>query len=183
MSGEGESVTNIAQSQGSDKGKTPKGSERINLTSKCQKLRDTSIKAFFGNDNVSGPPICASTSVEGNHNTSQPLEERVVIQLNQNASNKDNNVPTIEDVVTEDNIDVGRKKRKRNVKMGQEWEVKRSFPVDWVEKYWFIEPGTNNDEPPTECRCTVCTLETKREEKFQLKLKTIEKHVGKVYEK
>ena len=73
MSGEGESVTNIAQSQGSDKGKTPKGSEGINLTSKCQKRRDTSIKAFFGNDNVFGPPICTSTSAEENHNTSPPL--------------------------------------------------------------------------------------------------------------
>ena len=94
MSGEGESVTNIAQSQGCDKGKTPKGSEteKINLTSKCQKLRDTSIKAFFGNDNVSGPPTCASTSAEGNHNTSPPLEDQVVIQLNQNASSEDKNV-------------------------------------------------------------------------------------------
>ena len=102
MSGEGESVTNIAQSQGSDKGKTPKGSEieGINLTSKCRKLRDTTIKAFFGIDNVSGPPTLASTSAEGNHNTSPPLEEQVVIQLNQNASNEENNVRTIEDVVT-----------------------------------------------------------------------------------
>ena len=99
----------------------------------------------------------ASTSAEGNHNTSPPLEEQVVIQLNQNASNEDNNVPTIEDVVTEDNIDVGRKKRKRNVKMGREWEMKRTFQVDWVAKYWFIEPVTNNDEPPTECKCTICT--------------------------
>ena len=49
MLGEGESVTNIAQSQGRDKGKTPKGSkiEGINLTSKCRKLRDTSIKGFL----------------------------------------------------------------------------------------------------------------------------------------
>ena len=183
MSGEGESVTNIAKSQGSDKGKTPKGSEGINLTSKCRKLRDTTIKAFFGIDNVSGPPTLASTSAEGNHNTSPPLEEQVVIQLNQNASNEDNNVPTTEDVVTEDNIDVGRKKRKRNVKMGREWEMKRTFQVDWVAKYWFIEPVTNNDEPPTECKCTICTWKTKREKKLQLKLDTIEKHIGKVYEK
>ena len=54
-------------------------------------------------------------------------EEQVVIQLNQNASNEDNNVPTTKDVVTEDNIDVGRKKRKSNVKMGREWEIKKTF--------------------------------------------------------
>ena len=140
-----------------DKGKTPRGSEGPGRPSKHPKLKDTTIKAFFGIDNVSGPPTLASTSAEGNHNTSPPLEEQVVIQLNQNASNEDNNVPTTEDVVTEDNIDVGRKKRKRNVKMGREWEMKRTFQVDWVAKYWFIEPVTNNDEPPTECKCTICT--------------------------
>ena len=185
MLGEGESVTNISQSQGRDKGKTPKGSETegINLTSKCQKLRDTSIKAFFGNDNVFGPPICASTSAEGNHNTSPPLEDQVVTQLNQNVSNEENNIRTTEDVVTEDNIDVGRKKRKRNVKMGREWEMKRTFQVDWVAKYQFIELVTNNDEPPTKCRCTICTQKTKRGKKLQLKLVNTEEHIGKVYEK
>lgn len=92
MLGEGESVTNIAQSQGCDKGKTPKCSEGINLTSKCKKLRDTTINAFFGIDNVCSPPTYASKSAKGNHNTSPPLEDQVVIQLNQNASNEDNNV-------------------------------------------------------------------------------------------
>jgi hypothetical protein len=104
MSVEGESLTNTAHFQGSetkgvvngrlnvDKGKTPKGIEGINLTSKCPKLRDTTIKSFFGINNVFGQPTCATTSVEGNHNSSPPLEDGVVIQLNQNASNKDNNV-------------------------------------------------------------------------------------------
>ena len=102
MSGEGESLTNTAQSQGSegvvngrlhvDKGRTPKGSEGIGRPSKCPKLRDTTIKAFFGIDNVSSPPTCATTSVEGNHNTSPTLEDKVVIQLNQNVSNEDKNV-------------------------------------------------------------------------------------------
>lgn len=59
----------------------------------------------------------------------------------------------------------------------------RSFKIDWVAKYPFIEPVPNNDEQPTECRCKICSWKTKREKKMQLKLDTIEKHIGKVYEK
>lgn len=59
----------------------------------------------------------------------------------------------------------------------------RSFKIDWVEKYPFIEPIPNNDEQPIKCRCKIYSWKTKREKKMQLKLDTIEKHIGQVYEK
>ena len=66
------------------------------------------------------------------------------------------------------------------------WDLsKRNFQLEWVEKYWFIEPvpNPNDGEPPTECRCKICTEITKKEKRLQLKIDTIEKHVGKVYKK
>ena len=36
-------------------------------------------------------------------------------------------------------------------------------------------------EPPVECRCAICSWKYKKEKRLQLKLDTIEKHVGKIY--
>ena len=62
---------------------------------------------------------------------------------------------------------------------------KRNFQLEWVEKYWFIEPVPNpiDGEPPIECRCKICIEITKKEKRLQLKLDTIKNHVGKVYKK
>ena len=38
-------------------------------------------------------------------------------------------------------------------------------------------------EPIIECRCKICIEITKKEKRLQLKLDTIENHVGKVYKK
>ena len=60
----------------------------------------------------------------------------------------------------------------------------KRFKFDWAAKYPFIEPVDNPivGEPPVECRCTICSWKYKKEKRLQLKLDTIEKHVGKVYE-
>ena len=54
-----------------------------------------------------------------------------------------------------------------------------------MEKYCFIEPVANpiNGEPPIEYRCKICIEITKKEKRLQLKIDTIEKHIGKVYKK
>ena len=54
-----------------------------------------------------------------------------------------------------------------------------------MEKYRFIEPVPNpiDGAPPTECRCKICTEIAKKEKRLQLKIDTIEKHVGKVCKK
>jgi len=40
-----------------------------------------------------------------------------------------------------------------------------------------------NGDPPTECKCEICSLKLRRDQKMQLKYDTIEKHYGKAYVK
>ena len=63
--------------------------------------------------------------------------------------------------------------------------IQKKNQIEWVEKYWFIEPVPNptDGEPPNECRRKICTEITKKEKRLQLKIDTIEKHVSKVYKK
>lgn len=78
------------------------------------------------------------------------------------------------------------KRKLGSTKDRSRWDLsQRSFQLEWVEKYWFIEPVPNpiDGAPPTECRCKICTEIAKKEKRLQLKIDTIEKHVGKVYKK
>lgn len=61
--------------------------------------------------------------------------------------------------------------------MGHEWDMTSNFQIDWVSNYPFIEPvkNANKDEPPTKCKCKICSWKYKRDIKLQLKLDAIEK--------
>lgn len=70
-------------------------------------------------------------------------------------------------------------------KNDQNWDLSiKKFQIEWASKYPFIEPMCNpkEGEPSIECRCTICTRINKKEKWLQLKIDTIEKHIGKVYE-
>ena len=84
----------------------------------------------------------------------------------------------------------GKRKYNANIdaKSNKDWHLDMSiknFQIDWASKYPFIEPVCNpkEGEPQVECRCMICTSINKKEKKLQLKIDTIEKHMGKVYEK
>lgn len=77
------------------------------------------------------------------------------------------------------------KKRKYKSKNDRMWDLSRNFQIEWVSKYPFIELVDNpiEGEPLVECRCKICSEINKKEKRLQLKIDTIEKHMGKVYEK
>jgi hypothetical protein len=60
----------------------------------------------------------------------------------------------------------------------------RRFKFDWEEKYPLIEPMENQflGEPLVECKCTICSWKYKKEKWLELKLDTIEKNFGRIYE-
>ena len=71
-------------------------------------------------------------------------------------------------------------------KKDQHWDISiKNFQIYWALKYPFIENVHNpkEGEPLVECKCTICTRINKKENRLQLKIGTIEKHMGKVYEK
>ena len=86
-----------------------------------------------------------------------------------------------------DEDDVGSKKRKNKPKRGREWEMTRSFQLGWLSKYPFMVPvgiGNANDTGKvTLAKCNICSWKCGRAKMLQLKIDTIEKHIGKVYEK
>jgi hypothetical protein len=86
---------------------------------------------------------------------------------------------TIEDFSMEDEIIHSRKRKK-----GQ-WVIGRLFQPEWVSKFPFIEPilPANEKETSREVKCIVCSWKLRKVVKLQMKLDTIEKHAGKVYEK
>jgi hypothetical protein len=61
--------------------------------------------------------------------------------------------------------------------------IDRGKKPHWVSKFPFIEltPPKNEKEKP-QVRCNICSWKLGMPMKFQMKLETIEKHVGKVYE-
>ena len=66
------------------------------------------------------------------------------------------------------------------------WYVSiKNLQIDYASKYPFIEPICNTKEGETliECRCMICSRINKKEKRLLLKIDTIEKHTGKVYEK
>jgi hypothetical protein len=69
-------------------------------------------------------------------------------------------------------------------KKGQ-WDIGRQFQSEWVSKFPFIEPipPTNEKEASREVRCIICSWKLGKTVKLQMKLDTIEKHAGKVYDK
>jgi hypothetical protein len=66
-----------------------------------------------------------------------------------------------------------------------QWVIGRQFQLEWVLKFSFIEPipPTTEKEKSREVRCNICSWKLGKPLTFQMKLDTIEKHVGKVYEK
>jgi hypothetical protein len=70
----------------------------------------------------------------------------------------------------------------RKIQKGQ-WYIGRGFQPDWVLKFPFIEPlPPKNEKEKQKFRCTICSWKLGTPTTFQMKLDTIEKHVGKVYE-
>ena len=70
-----------------------------------------------------------------------------------------------------------RKRRKRK------WTVGRKFQDDWVSSFPFIEEIFPTNEDLREVKFIVCSWKSCKVVKFQMKLDTIQKHVGKVYKK
>jgi hypothetical protein len=71
----------------------------------------------------------------------------------------------------------------RKIKKGQ-WDIGRGFQPDWVSKFPFIDPlPPKNEKEKPKVRCNICSWKLGTPMTFQMKLDTIEKHVGKVYEK
>jgi hypothetical protein len=68
-------------------------------------------------------------------------------------------------------------------KKGQ-WDIGRQFQSDWVSKFPFSEPipPTNEKEASREVRCIICSWKLGKTIKLQMKLDTIEKRAGKVYD-
>ena len=66
-----------------------------------------------------------------------------------------------------------------------ERDIGRKFKFEWVSRYPFIEPIplANENETSEEVKCISCSWELDKVVKLQMKLDTIEKHVGKVYDK
>jgi len=71
-------------------------------------------------------------------------------------------------------------------KKGQ-WVVGRKFQPNWVSHFPFIEPLSpivqTGSKVVREAKCLVCSWKQGRDVHLQLKIDTIEKHVGKIYEK
>ena len=130
-------------------------------------------------------------NIEANTQSSQDL--RV------NSQNSQNNIKDMDDNFEgkdgdTDGAQLGKGKRENNAKTGAKfnkvkdrlWDILvKNFQINWASKYPFIEPVRNpkEGEPPIECRCTICTRINKKEKRLQLKINTIEKHMGKAYEK
>ena len=72
----------------------------------------------------------------------------------------------------------------RKRKRGQ-WAIGRRFQENWVSSFPFIKeiPHTNENKVSRQVRCIACSWKTQKEVKFQMKLDTVQKHAGKVYEK
>ena len=88
-----------------------------------------------------------------------------------------------------DGAQLGKGKRKYNAKNGakskkdQHWDTSiRNFQIERASKYPFIELVLKEGEPLVEHRCMICTRINKKEKRLQVKIDTIEKHMGKVYE-
>ena len=64
-------------------------------------------------------------------------------------------------------------------------DIGRKFKFDWVSRFPFIEPirPANENETSWEVKCISCSWKLGKVVKLQMKLDTIEKHVGKVYDK
>jgi len=71
-------------------------------------------------------------------------------------------------------------KRKRG-----QWTIGRRFQENWVSSFPFIEeiPPTNENEFFQKFKSILCSCKTQKVVKFQVKLDTVQKHAGKVYEK
>ena len=71
--------------------------------------------------------------------------------------------------------------------MGCEWEMTRNFQLGWLSKYPFMVPvgidNANNIEKETLAKCMICSWKCGRAKTLQLKIDTIEKHIGKDNEK
>jgi hypothetical protein len=64
-----------------------------------------------------------------------------------------------------------------------QWDIGRGFQPDWVSKFPFIDPlPPKNEKEKTQVICNICSWKLGTPTTFQMKLDTIEKHVGKVYE-
>ena len=113
--------------------------------------------------------------------------------LHVNSHNSQNNIIDLDDNSKDgDGAQPRKGKRKYNAntdgKFNKDWHWDisiRNFQIDWASKYPFIEPVHNpkEGEPLVECKCMICTRINKKEKRLQLKIDTIEKHMGKVYEK
>ena len=130
-------------------------------------------------------------NIEANTQSSQ--------DLGVNSQNSQNNIKDLDDNSKGKDGDTdcaqpGKGKRVYNAKTGAKskkakyrlWDISvRNFQIDWASKYPFIELVHNpkEGEPLVECRCMICTRINKKEKRLQLKIDTIEKHMGKVYEK
>jgi hypothetical protein len=84
----------------------------------------------------------------------------------------------VENISLEKNTTNSRKRQK-----GQ-WDIGRGFQPDWVSKFPFIDPlPPKNEKEKPKVICNICSWKLGTPMTFQMKLDTIEKHVGKVYEK
>jgi len=78
----------------------------------------------------------------------------------------------------------GDKVHSRKRKKGQ-WDIGRQFQSDWVSKFPYIEPipPENENETSGEVKCSSCSWKLGRTVRLQMKIDTIEKHCGKLYDK
>lgn len=100
-------------------------------------------------------------------------------QSEANAFSSEIGSSNVEDFSLQGDIDHSLKRKKGR------WDFGRQFQSDWVSRFPFIEPipPTNKNETSREVKCISCSWKLGKVVKLQMKLDTIEKHVGKVYDK
>ena len=109
------------------------------------------------------------------------VDERIGSSSDQgviNAVSTEISVENVKDFSLDSDTNHSRKRKK------DQWTVGRQFQDDWVSSFPFVEeiPPTNVNEDLREVRCIVCSWKSCKVVKFQMKLDTIQKHVGEVYE-
>jgi len=94
-----------------------------------------------------------------------------------NAVSTEINDENVKDISLEGDTNHSRKRKK-----GQ-WTIGRKFQDDWLSSFPFIEEIPSTNEDLREVKCLACSWKSCKVVKFQMKLDTVQKHAGKVYEK
>ena len=165
-----------------DHGKKNKTSRQKDVTSYFRKPQSNNLHSVHASSSLKQGISDRDVNSFENASPTHTMDGRIHSSSDQsetNALSSEINNSNIENFSLE-----GDKVHSRKRKKGQ-WDIGRQFQSDWVSKFPYIEPipPENENETSGEVKCSSCSWKLGRTVRLQMKIDTIEKHCGKLYDK